>query len=112
AWESRLNPATVNLSAFQKYAEKTSQHQIHFVTLADEMKSDPECYTKLHALVQAVSEDIPRPEQFTPVSFEQWSAFEMKSPNLVPDGYMIAKDGDKYVDMSTERRLAQKSSTI
>jgi GNAT superfamily N-acetyltransferase len=65
------------------------------------MKNDPECYTKLHALVQSISEDIPRPEQFTPVSFEQWSAFEMKSPNLVPEGYMIAKDGDKYVGMST-----------
>src|SRR5207245_395222 len=65
------------------------------------MRSDPECHKKLHALVQAVSEDIPRPEQFTPVSFEQWSAFEMKSPNLVPQGYMIAKEGDKYVGMST-----------
>src|SRR5438128_11034720 len=65
------------------------------------MKNDPECYSKLQTLVQAVSEDIPRPEQFTAVSFEQWSAFEMKSPNLVPEGYMIAKDGDKYVGMST-----------
>ncbi|OLD12865.1 MAG: hypothetical protein AUI97_05520 [Crenarchaeota archaeon 13_1_40CM_3_52_17] len=101
AWESRLNPATVNLLAFQKYLDKASQHRIHFVTLADEMSSDPACYAKLHALVQAVSADIPRPEQFTPVSFEQWSAFEMKSPNLVPQGYMIAKDGDRYVGMST-----------
>jgi predicted GNAT superfamily acetyltransferase len=25
----------------------------------------------------------------------------MKSPNLFPEGYMIAKDGDKYVGMST-----------
>src|SRR3989449_7168629 len=101
AWESGLNPATVNLSVFQKYVDKASQHRIYYVTLADEMRSDPDCYRKLHALVQAVSEDIPRPEQFTPVSFEQWSAFEMKSPNLVPQGYMIAKDGDNYVGMST-----------
>lgn len=101
AWESRLNPAAVNLSAFQKYVDKASQHRIHFATLASEMQNDPESYRKLHALVQAVSEDIPRPEQFTPVSFEQWSAFEMKSPNLVPQGYMIAKDGDNYVGMST-----------
>src|SRR3989449_10802454 len=91
AWESRLNPATVDISAFQKYLDKASQHRIHFVTLADEMKSDPECYTKLHALVQAVSEDIPRPEQFTPVSFEKWSALEMKSHIFVPQGYMLTK---------------------
>ncbi len=73
AWESRLNPATVDVSAFQKYVEKASQHRIQFVTLADEMRNDPACYAKLHALVQSISEDIPRPEQFTPVSFEQWS---------------------------------------
>src|SRR5438552_12418953 len=109
AWESRLNPATVNLSAFQKYVEKAYQQRIRLVTLANEMKSDPQCYTKLHALVQSVSEDIPRPEQFTPVSFEQWSAFEMKNPNLDPEGYMIAKDGDKYVGMSTVWK-AQKES--
>jgi GNAT superfamily N-acetyltransferase len=101
AWESRLSPTTVNPALFKKYIDKASQHGIQIVTLAEEMRSDPECYHKLHALVQAVSEDIPRPEQFTPVSFEQWSAFEMKNPNLVPQGYMIAKDGDKYVGMST-----------
>ncbi len=101
AWESRLNPATVDLAAFKKYVEKASQSGIHFSTLADEVKTDPDCYHKLHVLVQAVSADIPRPEQFTPVSFEQWSAFEMKNPNLVPQGYMIAKDGDNYVGMST-----------
>ncbi len=101
AWESRLNPATVNQSLFHKYVEMASQHNIHFTTLAEEIKNDPECYRKLHALVETVSEDIPRPEKFTPVSFEQWSAFEMKNPNLVPEGYMIAKDGNKYVGMST-----------
>ena len=101
AWESRLNPATVKLSDFQTYVDKATRQRIHFVTLADEMKSDPQCYPKLYALVQSISEDIPRPEQFTPVSFEQWSAFEMKSPNLVPQGYMVAKDGNKYVGMST-----------
>ncbi|HEV2120683.1 MAG TPA: GNAT family N-acetyltransferase [Candidatus Bathyarchaeia archaeon] len=101
AWESRLNPSTVNPVLFKKYVDKASQHGISIVTFADEMKTDPECHRKLHALVQAISEDIPRPEQFTPVSFEQWSAFEMKNPNLVPQGYMIAKDGDKYVGMST-----------
>jgi GNAT superfamily N-acetyltransferase len=101
AWESRLNPTTFDFSPFQKYADKASQQRIRIVALADEMKTDPECYRKLHSLVQAISEDIPRPEQFTPVSFEQWSAFEMKNPNLVPHGYMIAKDQDRYVGMST-----------
>src|SRR3989442_14909397 len=31
AWESRLNPATVNLLAFQTYLDKAAQHRIHFV---------------------------------------------------------------------------------
>src|SRR5215472_7398883 len=84
AWESRLNPVTVNQTLFQKYVDKASERGIQYSTLAEERKTDPECLRKLHALVETIGEDIPRPEQFTPVSFDQWSAFEMKNPNLVP----------------------------
>jgi GNAT superfamily N-acetyltransferase len=101
AWESRLDPATVNRSDYKKYVEKSSQHGIRITTLADEMRNEPEAWHKLHLLEQAISEDIPRPEQFTPVTFDQWSAFVTKNPNLLPQGYMIAKDGDNYVGMST-----------
>ena len=101
AWESRLDPAKVNLSEYKKYVEKSSQRRIHISSIADELKSDPEAWHKLHALEEAVSEDIPRPEKFTPVSFDQWSAFVIKNPNLLPQGFMVAKDGDKYVGMST-----------
>lgn len=101
AWESRLDPATVNQAMFKKYVEKASRHDILFTTVAEELKTDPECYRKLHALEESVAEDIPRPEQFTPVSFEQWSAFVVKNPNLMPQGFMVAKDNDKYVGMST-----------
>jgi GNAT superfamily N-acetyltransferase len=101
AWESRLDPARVNPSDYKKYVEKSSQHGVRFSTLADEIRDDPEAWHKLHLLEQAISEDIPRPEQFTPVTFDQWSAFVTKNPNLLPQGYMIAKDGDKFVGMST-----------
>ncbi|HZY46617.1 MAG TPA: GNAT family N-acetyltransferase [Candidatus Bathyarchaeia archaeon] len=101
AWESRLNPAAVDRSTFQKYLDKASQNGVHITTLANELMADPESYRKLHALEELVSADIPRPERFTPVSFEQWSAMVVKNPNLVPHGFMIAKHGDEYVGMST-----------
>ena len=101
AWESRLDPASVNPSDFKKYMDKSSERRIRFSTLEDEVKSDPEAWHKLHSLEEAISEDIPRPERFTPVSFDQWSAFVTKNPNLLPQGFMIAKDDAKYVGMST-----------
>ena len=60
---------------------------------------------KLHELVQIISADMPSVASFTPTSYEQWEAFELKNPNLLPEGYMIAKDGSNYVGLSTVWRI-------
>lgn len=101
AWESRLDPSHVNLSDFSSYSEKVSREGIVISSLAEERRQDSECLKKLYDVVQTVAADIPMPEPFTPTSFEQWMAFEIDAPGLAPEGYMIAKDGSKYVGMST-----------
>ncbi len=101
SWESRLNPNRVNLSNFSKYSEKTASEGIVISSLAEERRNDPECLKKLYDLVQTVASDMPMPERFTPVSYDQWLASEINAPGLAPDGYMIAKDGSNYVGMST-----------
>ena len=104
-WESRLDVSKADPSRFQDYTEKTRREGIMITSLAHERKTDPEALVKLHELVQTIAADIPQPEPFTPVSFEQWEAFEIKNPSLLPEGYMIAKDGSKYVGLSTVWRI-------
>ena len=104
-WESRLDVSKVDTSRYQDYAEKARREGITITNLAQEMKTGPEALKKLHELVQTIAADIPQPEPFTAVSYEQWEAFEIKNPSLLPEGYMIAKDGSKYVGLSTVWRI-------
>jgi len=104
-WESTLNPATVDLSEFSHYLEKASDAGIEISSLSLELELDPECYRKLYELNQTLMADVPGPSPYTPVSYEQWISFDMKDPGLLPDVYMIAKEGSGYVGLSSVRRL-------
>ena len=104
-WESRLDVITAAPSRFQDYAERVRKQGISITSLSSERKSDPDALRKLHELVQTIAADIPGPEPFTPISYDQWEAFEIKNPSLLPEGYMIAKDGSKYVGLSTVWRI-------
>ena len=99
-WESRINPSKFDPSAFHNYAERVSSRGISISTLAEERKRDPECSGKLHELVNKISADMPRPEEFTPSPYEQWVEMELNNPDLTPEGYMIARDGSRYVGLS------------
>ncbi len=100
-WESRLSVPTVDLEKFREYSEKVSRQGITITNLAAERGKDQDSLRKLHELVQIISADMPSPAPFTPISYEQWKAFELKNPSLLPEGYMIAKDDSKYVGLST-----------
>ncbi len=107
AWESRLDLRTMDPSRFRDYSEKVLRQGITITNLAAERDQDQNALRKLHELVQLISADMPSPSPFTPISFEQWKAFELKNPSLLPEGYMIAKDGSKYVGLSTVWRIDQ-----
>jgi GNAT superfamily N-acetyltransferase len=107
AWESRLDLRTMDPARFRDYSEKVLRQGITITNLAAERDKDQDPLRKLHELVQLISADMPSPSPFTPISYEQWKAFELKNPSLLPEGYMIAKDGSKYVGLSTVWRIDQ-----
>ncbi len=104
-WESWLNPAIVSVSQFSHYSEKASTAGVEISTLAHELRDDSECYAKLYTLNQELMADVPLPEPFTPLPYEQWLAFDMKDPGLIPEAYAIAKHGTQYIGLSTVRHL-------
>ena len=105
AWESRLDLRTMDPSRFRDYSEKVLRQGITITNLASEREKDQGSLRKLHELVQLISADMPSPSPFTPISYEQWEAFELKNPSLLPEGYMIAKDGSKHIGLSTVWRI-------
>src|SRR5207245_1030916 len=112
AWESRLDLRTMDPSRFRDYSEKVLRQGITITNLAAERDQDQDALRKLHELVQLISADMPSPSPFTPISYEQWEAFELKNPSLLPEGYMIAKDGSKFVGLSTVWRIEREPRSL
>ena len=90
-WESRLDTRSTEPERFREYTEKVSREGITLTTLAEESNRNPEALRKIHELLMVVCADMPNITPFTPISFEQWEAFELKSPRHLPEAYMLAK---------------------
>ena len=112
AWESRLDVLTMDLEEFQDYPEKMAQQGITITNLAEERRNGPDSLKSLHELVQLISADMPSPAPFTPISYEQWKAFELRNPSLLPEAYMIAKDGPRFVGLSTVWHLDREPRSL
>ncbi len=98
-WELRLSVAEVDISPFLSVLERVSTQGIIITTLKEERERDPDCLRKLYELSIAIHADIPMPEQFTPVPFEEFKRW-FQYPTLLPDAYFIAKHGDRYIGLS------------
>ena len=104
-WESRLDLTTADTGRFAGYVEKALKAGISFTTLAEEQPDGQDSLRKIHELVQLIQADMPRETDFTPLTYEQWETFSLKNPQLIPEGYFIAKDGPNYVGMSNVHRI-------
>src|SRR5713101_2569601 len=74
-WESRLDLTIVDPGKFAGYIDKALKEGITFTTLAEEQP------------------------------YEQWETFSLNNPQLLPEGYIIARDGPRYVGMSNVHRI-------
>jgi GNAT superfamily N-acetyltransferase len=100
AWESRLDVGNTDMRKLQNYVQDALKQGISFTTLDEELKRGASL-RGLYELVQLIVADMPRQgATFTPISYEQWQKLVFESPRLLPEGYIIAKDGDKYVGVS------------
>lgn len=103
-WESRLTVKDFDFSKFAHYLERFSSHGLTITTLAEERQRDPDCLKKLHELFVIIMEDVPHPDQYTPVDFEHFLRYSIEHPDAIAEGYFIAKDGEHYIGLSNLRR--------
>jgi GNAT superfamily N-acetyltransferase len=104
-WESRLDLTTADTSRLAGYVERSLNEGITFSTLAEERQCGQDSLRKIHKLSQLIQADMPREANFTPLSYEDWETYSLKNPQLLPEGYIIAKDGSNYVGMSDVHQI-------
>ncbi len=78
---------------------KVTEQGVKISTLSEELQREPDYKRKLHELALAIAPDVPAPDRFTGWSFEDTLKY-LKHPDILPDGFFIATDGDRYVGMS------------
>jgi mycothiol synthase len=98
-WESVLNVAAFDPAPFADHLARVQAQNIAIKPIAA-LADDPERDHKLHDVFNAVSADEPRPEPFTPISFEHFAERQLRDPNLLPEGYFIALHNGAYVGMT------------
>ena len=97
-WESRLDPASVNMADWERYPRRMAEQGIEIKTVV-ELASDPDRDRKLYELEWAVDKDVPSPEPPQKLPFEEFQkVWERKG--LVQDGWFVALDNGEYVGMT------------
>jgi GNAT superfamily N-acetyltransferase len=98
-WESRLNVATFDPTAFAGAEERVTGQGLILKSLA-ELAGDPDRDRKLYELDWTITLDMPAPDTLTKPSYEHFQKNVLENPDFLPDGWFVALDGDRYVGES------------
>lgn len=97
---SRLDPATFDNERFEEKVQRVLASGITIKTLREVSEQDPDWMQKLYDLEWECVQDVPSTDPFTRRSFETFEKALLQSPNLLPDAWFIAVDGDRWVGLS------------
>ena len=100
SWESRLDVASFDPSPYDELPERLRARGLDIQSFA-ELESDPDRNRKLYELDLDLLRDVPFPDEQTEMSFAYFKRRFIDSPNLVPQAYVVATDGDDYVGVTS-----------
>jgi len=97
---SELVVQSFDPTPFRGIVDKIDEQRIHIRTLADLQQRDPEWQEKVWELDCTCTLDEPLPDTFSPPTLAQYIAEEFRTPNFLPEAWLIALDGDHYIGMA------------
>ncbi|MBC7318275.1 GNAT family N-acetyltransferase [Candidatus Bipolaricaulota bacterium] len=100
SWESWLDVRSFDFSRFQRYLEEAKAVGVTFATLAEESEKEAKWPEKIYDLHTAIMADVPSSSPYTPPPLDHFRRTLIENPDLLPDGFFIAKVGEEYVGES------------
>ena len=85
---------------------------VTFVTLADEGPEDTTVRDRLYSLSAEAELDVPRLGVATSFSYAQFVEIVFGRPGYSPDAIFLARDGDRYVAMTSLVHMPYQSDTL
>jgi mycothiol synthase len=104
-WESRLDVTRFDFARFAGAEERVTAQGIAVTTLGEELARDrARALRELYELHAACRRDVPALDPPTDEPYEEfltwWETVGLVAPTYLPDGYLIAKDGERWVGES------------
>lgn len=109
---SELDVQAFDAATFAPVLDRVRAAGIRIVTLRALMDSDPGWKQKLYELEWALVQDIPSTDPPKKPTLEKFSASELESPNMLPEAWFVALDGDQYVGTSRAFRNPAKTDQL
>jgi len=110
-WVSRLslNDAPTSPSSPRP---KALPPEVTFTTLAEEGADRREVRERIYRLDLAASQDEPRLQTMTEISFEEYAKLMFEGPRYLPEAVFLARARDQYVAMTTLHQLPAEADTL
>lgn len=99
-WELRLAVATFDLECFQPSLARVLDSGVRITTLANERTRDEGNLHRIYEAEQDISRDVPRPDEYTPISFSTFLDHVVSAPTALSDAVFLAVDNGQYVGLS------------
>lgn len=96
AWESRLAVAEFDPTPFEGKAARAVEG-LTVTTAAKVGETDPQWQQKLHDLHKEVLADVPRVDEHTPPTLEEYAARHLGNPGYIPEAHFLVQDGEALV---------------
>jgi RNA polymerase sigma factor, sigma-70 family len=98
----RLDLTPAALTGWSATVDRVKAGGISISTLQKEREQDPRYVEKLYELTSTLELDDPARDPFSPPAYyEREAKLWLEQKYVLPNGYFIAKDGDKYVGMTS-----------
>lgn len=106
SFESRLDVVRCDLAPFAHYARTVADLGITLTTLAEELRSRPDCLPAVYEMHCILDMGAPRddPGLPTPPAFVDFRRSGIDSPMALHDAYFLAKYAEMYVGESVLKR--------
>ena len=96
AWESRLAVAEFDPAPFEAKAARAVEG-LTITTAAKVRETDPQWQGKLHDLHKEVLADVPRVDEHTPPTLEEYAARHLGNPGYMPEAHFLVMDREDFV---------------
>jgi RimJ/RimL family protein N-acetyltransferase len=96
SWESRLDVPAFDPTPLATEAAKPLAEGIVLRTWP-ELAHVADRERRMWLLQQELVQDVPSPDAHTPVDFDYFVAERLHHPDFIPDGLLVAVDGDEWV---------------